>query len=50
VRAFDWLNARGRAPSGYDPLGPVKERRKAIDATVAANPALPAAAVPPPPD
>jgi hypothetical protein len=32
VRAFDWLRARGIAPAGYDPLGPSKERRKALDA------------------
>jgi hypothetical protein len=31
VRAYDWLHARGRAPAGFDPLGPAKERRKAID-------------------
>lgn len=32
VRAYDWLRARGAAPEGYDPLGPEKERRAAIDA------------------
>jgi len=31
VRAFDWLNARGRAPAAYDPLGPARERREALD-------------------
>jgi hypothetical protein len=31
VRSFDWLASRGAAPAGYDPLGPVKERRAAVD-------------------
>jgi hypothetical protein len=31
VRAFDWLNSRHHAPAGYDPLGPVKARREAIE-------------------
>jgi hypothetical protein len=31
VRAFDWLKARGLAPNGFDPLGPAKERREALD-------------------
>jgi hypothetical protein len=31
VRAFDWLAARGQAPAGYDPLGPLRERRDALD-------------------
>ena len=31
VRAFDWLSARHLAPASYDPLGPARERRIAID-------------------
>jgi hypothetical protein len=31
VRAFDWLAARGKAPEGYDPLGPPKARRDALE-------------------
>jgi len=31
VRAFDWLNARHHAPAGYDPLGPSKARREALE-------------------
>jgi hypothetical protein len=31
VRAFDWLNSRHLAPAGYDPLGPARERRVALD-------------------
>ncbi len=31
VRAFDWLSARGKAPAGYDPLAPTKERRLALE-------------------
>lgn len=30
VRAFDWLRRRGAAPQGYDPLGPLAERRAAL--------------------
>jgi hypothetical protein len=36
VRAYDWLKARGKAPAGFDPLGPARERRIALDK--AANP------------
>ena len=36
VRAYDWLKARGKAPVGFDPLGPARERRIALDN--AANP------------
>jgi hypothetical protein len=36
VRAYDWLNARGRAPAKYDPLGGPRERSAAIDAAVTA--------------
>lgn len=31
VRAYDWLAARRSAPAGYDPLGPARERRAAVD-------------------
>ena len=31
VRAYDWLVARDRAPAGYDPLGPPRERRAALE-------------------
>jgi hypothetical protein len=31
VRALDWLRSRSRAPEGYDPMAPVKERRKALE-------------------
>ncbi|HEY1271736.1 MAG TPA: hypothetical protein VH518_23565 [Tepidisphaeraceae bacterium] len=31
VRAYDWLRAMNRAPEGYDPLGPDKQRRQALD-------------------
>jgi hypothetical protein len=30
VRAFDWLNAHGQAPPGFDPLAPLKQRRDAL--------------------
>lgn len=30
VRAFEWLAARGKVPPGYDPLGGLKERKKAL--------------------
>jgi hypothetical protein len=30
VRAFDWLEARGEAPEGYDPLGERDARRAAL--------------------
>lgn len=35
VRAFDWLTAIGRAPAGYDPLGPPKARRAALEKALA---------------
>lgn len=38
VRAFDWLTERGRAPEGYDPLGPREERRAALAAAREAAP------------
>ena len=31
LRAFEWLGARGAAPEGYDPLGPLADRRAALD-------------------
>jgi hypothetical protein len=33
VRADDWLARRGRAPRGYNPLGPAAERRAALEAS-----------------
>jgi hypothetical protein len=30
VRAYDWLDARGLAPEGYDPLADAEERRAAL--------------------
>ena len=39
VRAFDWLASRGRAPAGYDPLGPARQRRDALERTLHAAPA-----------
>ena len=38
VRAFDWLAARGQAPPGYEPDGPPKDRRDALE-RFAATPA-----------
>src|SRR5690606_39767088 len=32
VRAFEWLSARGLAPSGYDPLAPAESRSAALEA------------------
>lgn len=32
VRAFDWLVSKGQAPAGYEPMGPVDERRDAMEA------------------
>ena len=34
VRAYDWLRQRGKGPAGYDPLGPVADRKKALDAAI----------------
>ena len=42
VRAFDWLDARGLAPRGFDPLAPLAARRAALAAA-----AEDAAAAPP---
>lgn len=35
VRAYDWLAARGKAPPGYDPLGPFQQRREALERAAA---------------
>jgi hypothetical protein len=43
VRAFDWLAARNLGPAGYEPLGPLRARRAALDRALAA----PTAAVAP---
>ena len=32
VRAFDWLNVRGAAPEGFDPLASLAARRAALAA------------------
>jgi hypothetical protein len=45
VRAYDWLQSQGRAPPGYDPLGPPKARRAALDRSLAGPVTAPA--VPP---
>ena len=39
VRAFDWLFAQGRSPAGYDPLGPAKDRRAALERALNPTPA-----------
>ncbi len=31
LRSFEWLHDRGAAPDGFDPLGPLAERRAALD-------------------
>jgi hypothetical protein len=31
LRAFEWLQDRGAAPEGFDPLGPLAERRAALE-------------------
>ena len=31
TRAFEWLTAKGRAPAGFDPLAPLKERRTVLN-------------------
>jgi hypothetical protein len=41
VRAFDWLRARGRAPAGYEPLGNMKDRREALERSLAAPASAP---------
>lgn len=45
VRAFDWLHAHDVALANYDPLAPVKERRKALDEALAAVAAKQTAAI-----
>jgi hypothetical protein len=37
VRAFDWLKARSNAPAGYDPLGTARDRRTALEQSLAAE-------------
>jgi hypothetical protein len=34
VRALDWLADRGRAPAGYDPLAPPRQRRDALERAI----------------
>jgi hypothetical protein len=48
VRAYDWLLARDRAPAGFDPLGPPRERRAALERALgaAAKPQAGAGGVP----
>ena len=41
VRAFDWLKAQNKAPADYDPLGPVRARRAAINKAIAVPGATP---------
>jgi hypothetical protein len=36
VRAYDWLRAGNRAPEGYEPLGPAKQRRDALERAISA--------------
>jgi hypothetical protein len=36
LRAFEWLAARGQEPAGYDPLGPPKDRRAALERSLEA--------------
>jgi hypothetical protein len=31
ARAFEWLSTHGQPIKGYNPLGPIRERRAAID-------------------
>jgi hypothetical protein len=49
VRANDWLAARNRAPAGYDPLGPTRERRDALERALEAAAAGQALATQPAP-
>ena len=37
VRAFDWLERRGAAPAGFDPLGPKAERKRALEQPAKVN-------------
>jgi hypothetical protein len=41
VRAFDWLRARKLEPAGFDPLGPPKQRRAALDKAAEPKPPAP---------
>ena len=49
VRAYDWLQSHGHAPAGYDPLGPPKARRAALERMLAGPATAPHGAPPPPP-
>ncbi|HTL29440.1 MAG TPA: hypothetical protein VL282_09465, partial [Tepidisphaeraceae bacterium] len=44
VRACEWLGARGKAPSGYDPLAPPRQRQAALEKMYEAMTAQAAAA------
>jgi hypothetical protein len=39
VRAYDWLLARGKAPEGFDPLAPSRQRRAALAKLPSGEPA-----------
>lgn len=47
LRAWEWLNARGLAPPGYDPLGPPEAREAALEAALAAGRGQPTAGAEP---
>jgi hypothetical protein len=40
ARAFDWLQVKGKAPGGYDPLGDDKQRRNALERALLGLPPL----------
>jgi hypothetical protein len=42
VRSYDWLTEHGKAPKGYDPLGPPRARRDALENALAAAATQPA--------
>jgi hypothetical protein len=44
VRAYDYLASRGKAPAGYDPLGPARERRAALEKAMSAPATAPTTA------
>jgi hypothetical protein len=37
VRAYDWLTSNQIAPAGYDPMGPPKSRREAIEKAISTS-------------
>jgi hypothetical protein len=39
IRAYDWLSARQKAPPGYDPLAPSRQRRDALEKAQNLSPA-----------